>query len=104
MVVMKVIIKTTNLELTEPLKAYIEEKMESLGKFFPNLDPDVVKSKVEVARSTRHHKQGNVYHADVNLELPGAVLRAEKDASDIRAAIDGVKDKLKREIDKYKGK
>jgi len=101
---MKVIIKATNLELTEPLKVYIEEKMEGLSKFFPNLDPDAVKSRVEVARSTRHHKQGNVYHVDVNLELPGTVLRAEKDDADIRAAIDAVKDKLKREIDKYKEK
>ncbi len=101
---MKVIIKATNLELTEPLKTYIEDKVEGLSKFFPGLDPDAVKARVEVARSTRHHKRGNVYHVDVNLELPGTVLRAEKDDADIRAAIDAVKDKLKREIDKYKEK
>ncbi len=32
------------------------------------------------------------------------MLRAEKDDADIRAAIDIVKDKLKREIEKYKNK
>ncbi len=101
---MKIMIKATNLELTEPLKVYIEKKIGSLSKFFPDLDPDAIKTKVEVARSTRHHKQGNVYHVDVNLELPGTMLRAEKDDADIRAAIDIVKDKLKREIEKYKNK
>ena len=101
---MKVIIKATNLDLTEPLKNYIEGKMESLNKFFPGLSPDAVKARIEVARSTRHHRQGNVYHVDVNLKLPGHLLRAEKDDADVRAAVDAVKDKLKREIEKYKDK
>lgn len=101
--IMKIIIKATNLGLTEALKIYIERRMQSLEKFISAFDNDAVRARIEVARSTRHHKQGNVYHVDVNLELPGAVLRAEKDDSDIRAAIDAVKDKLKREIEKYKG-
>jgi len=41
---------------------------------------------------------------DANLDLPGEVLRAEEDSNDVRAAIDAVKDKLKREIEKYKTK
>lgn len=99
---MKIIIKATNLDLTEPLKVYIEEKLESLNRFLQAIDADVVRARVEVARSTRHHRSGNVYHVDINLDLPGKVLRAEEDSEDIRVAIDAVKDKLKREIEKYK--
>lgn len=100
---MKVIIKATNLDLTEALKIYIERKMQNLEKFISALDNDAIKARIEVARSTRHHKRGNVYHVDVNLDLPGSVLRAEQDSADVRVAIDAVKDKLKREIEKYKG-
>ena len=97
-------IKATNLDLTEPLKVYIEEKLESLNRLLQGVDGDVVQARVEVARSTRHHRNGNVYHVDINIDLPGKVLRAEEDAEDIRAAIDAVKDKLRVEIGKYKDK
>jgi len=102
--VMKVIIKATNLDLTEPLKIYIEKKIGVLEKFLSAMDSGAVRARVEVARATHHHKQGNVYHVDVNLDLPSGVLRAEKDDVDVRAAIDAVKDKLRREIEKYKEK
>lgn len=101
---MRIIIKATNLDLTEPLKIYIEEKIGGLEKFLSAIDSDVIQARVEIARATHHHKQGNVYHVDVNLDLPSKVLRAEKDDTDVRAAIDAVKDKLKREIEKYKAK
>ncbi len=102
--VMKIMIKATGLDLTEPLKVYIEEKLDSLNRLLRGIDADVVRARVEVARSTRHHRSGNVYHVDINLDLPGKVLRAEEDHDDMRAAIDAVKDKLRREIEKYKGK
>jgi len=101
---MKVIIKATDLELTGPLRVYIEEKIGSLDKFLQSFDGDSIQARIEVARSTRHHKHGEIYHVDVNLDLPGKVLRAEEDDADARAAIDAVKDKLKREIEKYKTK
>ena len=101
---MKVIIKATDLDITGPLKVYIEDKMGDLDKYLQSLDGDSIQTRIEVARSSRHHKQGQVYHVDVNLDLPGEVLRAEEDSDDVRAAIDAVKDKLKREIEKYKSK
>ena len=102
---MKIIIKATSLELTGPLKVYIEEKIGDLGKYLQFLEGDSIQVRIEVARSSRHHKHGDeVYHVDANLDLPGEVLRAEEDSNDVRAAIDAVKDKLKREIEKYKTK
>ena len=102
---MKVIIKATNLELTGPLKVYIEEKMDDLDKYLQSLEQSSIQVRIEVARASNHHRHGeDVYHVDANLDLPGEVLRAEEDSDDARAAIDAVKDKLKREIEKYKTK
>lgn len=100
---MKINIKSTNLDLTPALKEYIEEKIGSLVKFLTRFDAEgAVESRVEVGRTTRHHHKGPVFRAEVNIDVPGKVLRAEAEDLDIRTAIDEVKDKLKREAEKYK--
>jgi len=57
---------------------------------------------VEVGRLTRHHRRGRVYRAEVNLAAPRLNLRAVEEGEDLRAAIDAVRDKLQREIKKFK--
>ncbi len=99
---MQINIQATNLELTEPLKKYIELKIGGLKKFIKGFDEGGVLAVVEVARLTRHHRHGNVYYAEVNLELPGSMLRVEHSSDDVRKSIDFVKDRLQREIKKYK--
>jgi len=100
---MKINIKSTDLDLTPALKEYIEEKIGSLAKFLRRWDPEgVVEVYVEVGRTTKHHHKGNVFRAEADLRVPGRVLRAEDEDWDIRAAVDRVKDKLKREVEKYK--
>ena len=100
---MQIDIVATNLELTAPLREYIETKIGKLSKFLKRFDKDnEVYVKVEVARQSRHHRHGEVYRAEGNLYLPGDMLRAEHKAEDIRVAVDNVKDKLQREIRKYK--
>lgn len=102
---MKIRIKATNLELTPAIEEYIETKIESLGRLMKRFkDRGVPKMEVEIARTTKHHKKGDVFYAEINLYLPGKDLRAEYSASDIQAAIDKVKDKLKIEIERYKEK
>jgi len=101
---MQIDIEATNLELTPPLREYIEEKIGRLSKFLTHFEKEGVHVKVEVARLTRHHRHGNVYHAEANLHFPGGMLRAEHQAEDVRVAIDKVRRVLQREIRKYKSK
>ena len=102
---MKIIIKTTNLELTPAINEYIEEKIGSLDKFLnKKLEKESeIKIEVEIARTTKHHKSGDVYYAEANIHLPGKILRAEHSDWDIRVAVDKIKDILQQEIKKYKG-
>jgi putative sigma-54 modulation protein len=98
---MNITIKATDIDLTAPLKAYIEDKIGGLERFLKRIDADTVKTQVEVGRDSKHHQKGDVYRAEVNIELPDGMLRAEVTDWDVRVAIDSVRDKLRREIEKY---
>jgi putative sigma-54 modulation protein len=101
---MKISIKATNLDLTPSIKNYIEEKIFSTEKFLSKFENDSeVEVFFEIARTTKHHRKGDVFRAEANFELPGKILRADHEDWDIRVAIDKVKDKLQAEIKKHKG-
>lgn len=100
---MNIIIKATQLDLTPSIREYIETKIGSLDHFMTRFeDQSEVKVEVEIARTTNHHRHGDIFQAEANLHLPRKTLRAEHSDSDIHAAIDIVKDKLHKEIIKYK--
>ncbi len=100
---MKITIKSTGLELTPSIKEFIEDKVGSVQKFLQRYDADGgVLAAVEIARSTKHHNKGDVYFAEINVNVPNKILRAKTENADVRVAINQAKDILKREIDKYK--
>lgn len=113
---MKITIKATNIELTQELRDYIEEKISSLEKFakifqgkeyydgFFRKGKPRVEVWVEIGRTTKHHQKGDIFRTEVQMHLPGKSIRAEAEREDLKLAITEVKDKLQRELKKYKGK
>ncbi len=99
---MKIDLMAKNLDLTDPIRKFIDEKVGGLGKLFK--DDKNISAKVEIARTTKHHRSGEVYYAEVNLFIDGKYLRAESNDLDVRNAITKTKDALKLEIKKYKEK
>lgn len=99
---MKTRIKATKIELTQELKEYVWEKMNMLDKYLGSVK--VFNCDVELALSVGGQNSGKIYRAEVNLVLPGKMLRVEKTEKDIKKAIDKVKDHLEISIKKYKGK
>lgn len=99
---MHIDITAAELILTEPLKKYIETRIGSLERYLKRFDMSLVKADVEVSRTTKHHRHGSVFYAEVNLTVPGRLLRATHKGEDIRECIDKVKNILQREINKYK--
>lgn len=96
---MQIIIKGTKLDLTDALQSYIEERIGGLRKFLPKVEPASVVCRVEVERSMNgHHKKGDVFRAEANLDIWGQVWRAEGASDEVYAALDKVHDELKREI------
>ena len=102
---MRLQIKATGFELTPVLNKFIEEKFRTLEKFLSNWDEnDSVILRVEVSKNTKHHQKGMVWYAEANLDLPKNVLRVEETNEDMHSAIDKLKDRLKKDLLKVKGK
>lgn len=101
---MKITIKTTNLKLTPGIEEQVEEKINSVDKLLDDMDRNVVEARVEIGRTTKHHQKGDIFRAEVNLALPGRLLRSVAEEWDLRTALDQVKNELQQEIKKYRGK
>lgn len=99
---MKINLKTKNFSLTQAIKIYLEEKLNSLDKFLPS--DESISANVELAKTTKHHQKGDVFRAEVNLTMPGRLIIAAAEQWDLRVAIDAVKDELQREIKTNKEK
>jgi len=93
---MKIDLKTKNFEITPSIKTYLQEKLNSLDKFLPN--DESISADVELAKTTKHHQKGDIFMAEVNLTVPGRLIRAVAEKWDLHVAIDAVKDELQREI------
>jgi putative sigma-54 modulation protein len=99
---MKIRIKATRIELTPQIKEYVQLKMNMLEKYLGKIQ--VINCDVEISRENGVQNSGKIYRAEVNLEVPGQLLRVEKTEKDILKAVDKVKDHLERVIVKYKEK
>jgi putative sigma-54 modulation protein len=95
-------IKSTNLELTPAIRAYVEEKMAMIEKYLGNLQ--TVNLDFEVELTTKHHHKGDIFRAEANLAIANDLLRVEKVEPDLYKAIDKVKDHLIDLIKKHKDK
>lgn len=95
-------IKATKIELTDAIKDYVEQKMNMLEKYLGSFNAQ--NCDVEVGMITSKHQKGKIYRAEINLQVPGELLRVEKEAEDLFKAIDKVKDHMAQLIVKYKDK
>lgn len=99
---MNIDVKYTNVEHDPIFHRYLEKKIGGLERLIRKLDGGVTEARIELARTTRHHRKGTVYRAETNLCLPRRLLRAEAENGDMRAAVDAMYDRLEQEIIKYK--
>ena len=98
-------IEAVGLELTQALRTYAEQKFSTLQKFLTRLEKDgELGAHIEIQRTTKHHRKGDVYQVNVEIRLPKKILRVQEKADDMRKAIDKAKDILRFEIEKYRTK
>lgn len=95
---MKFLIQGNNIEVTESIHDYVEEKLEKAVKHFQNLA-----TKVDVHLSVaRNARISNKHKAEVTVYANGTVIRAQEDSENLYASIDLVSDKIARQLRKYK--
>ncbi len=97
---MKLVIHGKNIEITEAIREYVNQKIEKAVSHFQNLTTEV-DVHLSVARNPRiTTKQA----AEVTIYANGTVIRAEESSESLYASIDLVADKIARKLRKYKEK
>ncbi len=96
---MKIIVRAVHLDLTQPIKEYVEKRVDRLSKFADHIVEIVVELEHRslAALDQRHVAIANVF-------VPGSTLHAESQSQDLYASIDLLVDKLDHQLSKYKGK
>lgn len=90
---MQLTVKGKNLEVTPALRQYVERRLAKLSKFFD--DREVIA--VVMLRLEREQQI-----VEVTLQVGSLLLRGEEGTADMYSSIDGVLEKLERQIHKYK--
>ena len=91
---MQIAITGRNLEITEALRRYAEEKVARLQKFVDQI------TSVHVILMIEKYRQ----IAEITLRIRDLIIRGEESSDDLYCAIDLVADKIERQILRYKEK
>ena len=99
---MDILIKGRNIPVTEALERYAWEKVERVARFF---DDERTASRAEV--ELIHERNRSVSEpevAEATLFINGSVLKASESSEDMYASIDGMSDKLERQVKRFRGR
>ena len=93
---MNINIKATNMELTSAINDYVNKRLSGIKKFVK--DGEEMIAHIEVGKTTNHHKQGDVFRAEFNIEISGSKFYTFSEKEDLYAAIDDAKEEIVRQI------
>jgi len=96
---MELIVKGKNVEVTDRLREYVEQKIGKLDRYLPSISEAWVELSSEETKAAQDRQV-----CQVTVRSNGTILRAEERSDDIFSAIDSVLDKMYRQIARYKGK
>jgi putative sigma-54 modulation protein len=97
---MKLVIQGKNIEITDAIRDYVEQKILKAVSHFKHLTNEVDVN-LSVARNPRISSKQS---AEVTLYVDGAVVRAEESSESLYASVDLVANKISRQLRKYKEK
>lgn len=100
---MKINERGINMTITSEIKDFLYGKLAHLDKYIDPTDDSII-CDVELGMTTKHHKNGDIFKAEINLFMAGKTLRAVSEKEDILSAIDVAKDEIVREITVNKDK
>ena len=96
-------IKATNIELTDAIKDYVNKNLLGLDRFITDPKEDLI-IQVEVGKTTRHHKSGDYFRAEFNVDISGKKFYVSAKKDNLYGAIDEAREALFRKIDYSKNK
>ena len=96
---MELIIKGRNMEVTDRLRDYVDQKIGRLDRYLPTITEAWVELSMEGTRAAQDRQV-----CQVTVRSNGVILRAEERSEDMFYSIDTVLDKMYRQIARYKGR
>ena len=96
---MRLQVKGKNLELSDSIRSYAEQKLSKLDKQLGEMVQVEVELAVERNPSIRENQV-----AEATVFTKGHSLRVREASKDMRSSIDGITDKLMREVKEYRDK
>lgn len=92
---MRINVTFRHMEASEPVRSYVEDKLPKVKKYID--EPVEAQVVLSVEKKIRHK-------AEASLSAKGITIKATDETADMYAAIDGMLDKLERQLKKYKDK
>lgn len=92
-----------DMSRSDAVEAKIREKAEKLERFCS----DIVSCRVVVEPAHRHHYKGNLYHASIDVTVPGAELVANRENhvnhahEDVYVAVRDAFEAMRRQLEDY---
>lgn len=93
---MNINIKATNMELTNAITDYVNKRLAGVEKFIKEGEKMI--AYIEVGKTTNHHKQGDIFRAEFNIEISGAKFYTFSEKEDLYTAIEDAKEEIVRQI------
>jgi putative sigma-54 modulation protein len=97
-----IFIKGRNIPVTEALERYAWEKVERVARFFDD-ERSASRAEVELTHE-RNRAVSEPEVAEATLFINGSVLKASEASEDMYASIDGMSDKLERQVKRFRGR
>lgn len=88
---MNIRIHAPHLPLTPAIEEYVTKRITPLEKLIT--DHNVV-CEIELAKTTNHHKSGDIFKAEINMVLPDKHVYLVSEKEDLYQAIDDVREQL----------
>jgi putative sigma-54 modulation protein len=92
---MQIAVTFRHMESSEPVRAYVEEKLSRVKKYIE--EPIDAQAVLGVEKKIRHS-------AEVTIVAKGITIKGSEQTNDMYAAIDSVVDKIERQLKRYKEK
>jgi ribosomal subunit interface protein len=98
---MKINIKATNIELTSEIERYVNDKVNTIDKF---LNHDESFAYIEVGKTTNHHKQGDIFKAEIDIRAGEEKYFASSETEDLYTAINLAKEEILSTLKSIRGR
>lgn len=97
---MRTTIKATNIEHTNAIDSYLLKKLKELERVLEPKEKSEL-ARIELGKSTKHHKGGEVFFAEITFHVKKKDFRAVAKGVTLYEAIDAMQSMVVREVKRH---